>query len=134
MTKGRLLREDGDRDPDWAHPGEAMDAAEFVRPSEAGVLADKHTAAEIFRLMLASCMPSPGYAKRMGKKKQWEACHRRMVATAYHSSPELFVGMTGKEVAAMVGLSWWGFRKLVRAVRDDVDGPGRSLTRKPRTA
>jgi len=122
LKKVPQLRDD-EADESWVHPAEAMEPGEAPDPG-AGV--------DLFRRLLAACLPAKGYGVRMGKAKHLQACYHRMVATSYVVSPELFNGMAPKEVAAAIGLSWWAFRKQLRAVRDMVDARDAAARRRRR--
>lgn len=122
MKKVPQLRDD-EADESWVHPAEAMEPGEAPDPG-AGV--------DHFRRLLIACLPTKGYGVRMGMAKHLQAGYHRMVATTYVVSPELFPGMKPKEVAKAIGLSWWAFRKQLRAVRDMIDAREAAARRRRR--
>ena len=62
--------------------------------------------ADLFRRLVIQCMPPRTY----GELRRWEAGHRRMVALVFRIAPEVFEGMTERELAARLGIRERAFR------------------------
>ncbi len=73
-----------------------------VMPAEAAaVLAGKRATADTFKMLLYSCLPALTY----GDAPLNQSGYHRMVAIAYRVAPEIFDGMTARQVAKKIGIS-----------------------------
>jgi hypothetical protein len=92
----------------WTHPGDELDDREQQEGSEAG---------DIFRKLFASLLPERSC---YGGMRRFKAGYHRMCALAFHLAPELFDGLSGKQVAESLGMTEINWRKLIASVRAEL--------------
>ena len=68
--------------------------------------AGKLDGADLFRRLVIECLPVRTY----GEIRRSVAGHRRFVALVYRIAPEVFQGMTERELAARLGIKERAFR------------------------
>jgi hypothetical protein len=110
MTKQPELR--ADDGAGFSHPGDAIDAADNPTEPSSELLAGEQ-AQEIFWMLFAGCLPNGGVYRGA---RRWKAGYNRMVAIAYLTAPEVFVGMNKKQVACELDIDERVFRRLLREV------------------
>lgn len=106
---------------DWSHPADHIDP-----PATPGGPDHAAMAAELMMRILADTVPPP--KMRCGHRVLKSGWHR-WCAYVYRITPELYVGLTGKEIAETLGISYQAWKKLLDQVdlalrRRDARGGG----------
>ena len=92
------------------NPGDNLDAP----PAAADAAFAGHDGADIFRRLIAMCMPDSNTSYRGARA--WRAALNRMVAVMYHVAPEQFLGKNQTEIATALGITPRAFRKQLATV------------------
>lgn len=133
MKKFPELRE-GDQ-PCWSapapRPGDGIDPRPHA-PDVAELLAGKHAAdaADIFRRLIADCLPTKRLRNGAKGERRWLAAYRRLVVIAYCVTPEQFLGMKQGEVAEFLGIDREEFNRRLAATSDQLSGRGSPSARR----
>lgn len=106
----------------FTHPGDLIDAEEAAPDA---VQAAGPAFGEVFRLMMAACLPPRAY----GDERRWASGYHRMCAMCFRIAPDMFEGATRAEIAAKLGISMRAFGKHLEHVDEILAGRPPALAR-----